>query len=625
VSIGAHGESGGAAPAVRSLSDIEALERIPLQERVGTASTVQALLERGASLAPAKPALRFLPGGDPEADEIVVAHAELMARVDRAAQLFRSLGVGRHDAVALMLPNLPQAYAALFGAMGCGIAMPINWMLRGAQLRSLLETGNPKVLVAMPQVLEEVRTLPQALLDRMTILRSDGEFEAACERQSAESLPDGPEEADIAACIHTGGATGQPKLAKVLHRAIAYKCWAYRELLAQRADHVALGVSPLFHVGGIVLRAIHPLACGMSIVIPGELGLRDPEVRRRYWDLVAGKRITDMSAVPTSLGALAGIDPGAADLSSLRPFAITGSSMLPVSVAKRLQDRTGVRLLCDYGLTEYTATVAVPPPAAEVPEGSCGLRLPYTQVRIARLDGGMCASNEIGEIQVQGPGLVDGYLDARANANLFTSDGWARTGDLGRMDAQGFLFITGRAKDIIVRGGHNIDPRVIEETLLAHPDVALAAAVGRLDAYAGELPVAYVQLKAGANADAGALQVFARERISERAAAPVAVHILDELPLTGAGKIDKPRLREMSACAAIGQLLQACNVTAVRVQAACDPLHGTVYRVVLAGDVEAAERAAQSLAALPCRCEITRERAKQTAAETPREGSLELR
>ena len=605
---------------LRSLGDIEALERVPLAQRL-VAATVPALIRQGAAADPAKAALRYLPQGRLDREPVLTTFGELAHGVRRAAKLFRSLGVGRGDAVALLLPNLPETYLALLGAMSAGVAMPVNWMLRAAQLESLLRAGRPKVLVVAADLAEAVQALPRELLQGMALLQAGGatvppgwrDFGAGCARSSDEALDD-PDPGDVAAYIHTGGATGQPKLARILHRAIAYKCWAYRELLGQRPDHVALGVSPLFHVGGIVLRAIHPLSCGMTIVVPGAQGLRDREVLARYWQIVEAQRITELSAVPTSLGVLAGIDPGAADLGSLRPFAVTGSSTLPASVARGFRERTGVRLLCDYGLTEYTATAALPPPDGVLPDGSCGLRLPYTRLRIVRADGSPAGPGEIGEIRLQGPGLCGGYLDAAAHAALFDADGWLCTGDLGRLDAQGFLFVTGRAKDLIIRGGHNIDPRVIEETLQAHPEVALAAAVGTPDPYAGELPVAYVQLKQGGQVRADQLREFARQQIPERAAAPVAIHLVDELPLTGAGKIDKPALRERSACAAIASMVRDAGVAgSCRVVAVADALHGTVYRVGLAADAPAVARVAALLAALPCRCEVAAASAPEVA------------
>jgi fatty-acyl-CoA synthase len=639
---------------VRSLADIEKLEQRPLQDRL-EARTVAGLIRSAAARDPAKVALRFLPSGRLDLGESVLSFGELVAQVDRAAQLFRALGVRRGDAVALLLPNLPQAYVALLGAMATGIAMPLNWMLRTAQLQSLLSARPPKVLVAADALCQVVEALPRGLLEGVALLRvgdaehgrapadadetrrceeSEGRapsrrrwtsFEAACTGSASGPLED-PEPEDVAAYIHTGGSTGQPKLAKIVHHAIAYKCWVYRELLGQRAEHVALGVSPLFHVGGIVLRAIHPLACGMTIVVPGAAGLREREVLQRYWQIVERMRITELSAVPTSLGVLAGIDPGKADLSSVRPFAITGSSTLPLVVAQRFEQRSGVRLLCDYGLTEYTATVALPPVDGETPPGSVGLRLPYTRVRIVDARGHETSCDAIGEIQVKGPGQTAGYLDGAADATLWTGDGWARTGDLGRMDSKGFLFITGRSKDLIIRSGHNIDPRVIEETLQAHEAVALAAAVGQPDAYAGELPVAYVQLQPDRIAESDELRAFALERVPERAAAPVAVHVLDRLPLTGSGKVDKPRLREMSACATIARLARAAGAPACSVIAVADARHGTVYRVVLTagakpgqGDDAAspspgsepslAARVDDALKALPCRCEVVAEAA----------------
>jgi fatty-acyl-CoA synthase len=202
-----------------------------------------------------------------------------------------------------------------------------------------------------------------------------------------------------------------------------------------------------------------------------------------------------------------------------------------------------------------------------------------------------CAADEIGHLVVKGPGVFPGYLDPAHDRGVFAGDGWLNTGDLARQDADGYFWIVGRAKDVIIRGGHNIDPAQIEEALQAHPAVRMAAAVGRPDPHAGELPVAYVVLAAGAKACAQELIAFAREHVGERAAAPVAVTIVDELPLTAVGKISKQPLRHDAARQAIEGLLRAIDppLPAFEVAVRADPRHGTLAQVHVAG-VPAARR-----------------------------------
>jgi fatty-acyl-CoA synthase len=208
----------------------------------------------------------------------------------------------------------------------------------------------------------------------------------------------------------------------------------------------------------------------------------------------------------------------------------------------------GVRMMASYGATEYTQNVAQPPRDGDPRYGSAGLRLPYTQIKIVDIDDAGRIVREhgvdqIGLVVVKGPSVTPGYVDAAANQGILLQDGWFNSGDLGRFDADGYLWITGRAKDIIIRGGHNIDPTVIEETLHKHPQVALAAAVSMPDSYAGELPIAYVELIPNATATADEVQAFALAHSPERAAAPKQIILIDKMPLTDVGKPAKVQLR----------------------------------------------------------------------------------
>jgi fatty-acyl-CoA synthase len=259
-----------------------------------------------------------------------------------------------------------------------------------------------------------------------------------------------------------------------------------------------------------------------------------------------------------------------------------------------------VRVLNSYGMTENTASIAVDPRDGIRKKGSSGIRVPYTQIRTVsvteRGDGiRLCNSQEIGMLQIKGPGLAPGYVNPKHDAGARTQDGWMITGDLGRVDEDGYVFVTGRAKDVIIRGGHNIDPALIEEPLLQLPDVLHAAAVGKPDSYAGEIPVAYVQLVPGARAIAADLIAALKGRIAERAAMPKEIFILDTLPLTDVGKPIKAALRRDAAERAFRSALSeatglGCENGQLEVAVRLDPTRGHVVAIAVSGVAVAEQR-----------------------------------
>ena len=257
--------------------------------------------------------------------------------------------------------------------------------------------------------------------------------------------------------------------------------------------------------------------------------------------------MTFIITVPTAISALMQrkVD---ADISSVK-VAFSGSSPLPVELFRRFESATGVTLVEGYGLTEATCLVSCNPVDGPKKIGSVGLPFMHTEVRILRgtAEGPVeCETDEVGEICVDNPGVFEGstYTERDKNNELFHHDVYLRTGDLGRVDADGYLWITGRAKDLIIRGGHNIDPAEIEEALAGHDAVAFVGAIGQPDAFAGELPCAYVELVDGARVTEDDLMTHARARIHERAAVPKYLEVLDELPKTAVGKVFKPDLRK---------------------------------------------------------------------------------
>ncbi len=596
------GPPSGFAP-IRDLHDIEALERVPLEQRIHSWD-VNDWIRRGCAIAPEKTALYSLEDADPDAEPARISYRDLQRRSNQVANLLASLGVGPRDAVAYLLPTVPQHYFVQFGALAAGIACCLNWMLKPAQLVELLRAAGAKVLFALAptpgfELWENVEAVREELPLSMKVIAVRGpggekvpecDFDELIAAQPQDRLEferrAAPEE--IAAYIHSGGTTGSPKLVKLTHRGFAYKCWANTVIMAHVPGDVMFADYPMFHVAGFFGRGILPVANGMSIMIPAPTGARDKRFIANYWKLVEKYRVTIFSGVPTTLSVLAKNPPRGEDTSSLRPHATTGSTGMPAEVAREIEAAIGVRTLLTFGATEFTQNVTQPPRDGEPRYGSTGIRIPYTQVKCVKLDARRnierdCAVGEIGEVVVKGPSVTPGYVEPKYNEGLFTADGWLISGDLGRLDAEGYLWITGREKDVIIRGGHNIDPSVIEEALRRHPAVLLAAAVPKPDAYAGELPVAYVQLARGAAVSAEELRDYVMEHIAERAAAPAEIFIVDDLPLTDIGKPAKLKLRYDAAKRVFSAALAPVvgPDVEIAVEVGPDETHGTLATILV--------------------------------------------
>jgi fatty-acyl-CoA synthase len=310
--------------------------------------------------------------------------------------------------------------------------------------------------------------------------------------------------------------------------------------------------------------------------------------------MVEHHRINFFSGVPTVYAALLQQPIAGRRLDSLE-YGLCGAAPLPLELMRSFQERTGLKIMEGYGLTEGTCVSTVNPPQGERRLASIGLRLPLQEMKAVLLDDegtylGDCAEGDVGVLLIRGPNVFVGYKGAQHNQGIWvTVDGgapWLNTGDLGRQDAQGYFYLTGRKKELIIRGGHNIDPAVIEQPLHQHPAVQLAAAIGRPDAHAGEVPVAYVQLKPGAEVLEAELLAFARDHIGERAAIPKAIRIVPALPLTSVGKIFKPELKLRETEDALLEALRNSGVTCTTAKARIDATRGTCVDITLAAGAD---------------------------------------
>jgi fatty-acyl-CoA synthase len=265
---------------------------------------------------------------------------------------------------------------------------------------------------------------------------------------------------------------------------------------------------------------------------------------------------------------------------------ITGASLLPPAVGQKFKGVTGCTLFEILGMTEASGLISIDPSRGQGTTGSVGWALPYTQVEVLKLTsqgrlGGACEIGEIGVIAIRGDHLSPGYSDATHNEGVF-SDGMLNSGDLGYKDAQGCLYVAGRSKDLIIRSGHNIDPTMIENAMSTHPAVALAAAVGMPDAYAGELPMCFVQVHQGVEVSVDDLMGHAQTTIDERPAWPKMLKVIDAIPLTSVGKIFKPSLRCDAAKLVVCRLLHdELNLPDANVEVVAGGPRGLCVNVVL--------------------------------------------
>ncbi|MCT4655668.1 MAG: acyl-CoA synthetase [Cohaesibacter sp.] len=571
-----------------------------------------------------RPAFSYQMFSGPNDPAETLTWSQFYGQALQAANLFRSLGVGEEDVVAYILPNCNETAVTLVGGMIAGIANPINPLLEAEQISAILRETNAKIVVTLrafpktdvaQKVAEAVKHAPNVrtvlevdLLRYLTglkklivpLIRPKNpqskhnyvdmlDFNAALQAQPADRLTFEDSKGDrVAAYFHTGGTTGMPKVAQHKYSGMVYNGWVGHTLLFTEQDNIMCPL-PLFHVFACHVIVMSMIASGAHGIFPTPAGYRGDGVFDNFWKLIERWKVSFIITVPTALSALMQ-RPVDADVSSVQT-AFSGSAPLPVELYRRFEDATGVEIIEGYGLTEATCLVSCNPLDGEKRIGSVGIPFPYTTVKILNHtpDGPVeCATDEVGEICIDNPGVFVGstYTESDKNHDLFHHDRYLRTGDLGRIDAEGYIWITGRAKDLIIRGGHNIDPAEIEEALAGHEAVAFVGAIGQPDKHSGELPCAYVELVAGASVDEEELRAYCKRHIHERAAIPKYVEILPELPKTAVGKVFKPDLRKLAITRIYNAELEESGQSARVSEVIEDKKRGLVAILDKSGDVD---------------------------------------
>jgi len=564
---------------VRSLDDVRRLESTPLEDSMNTKSTYEIFVHSAEAFGD-KTALRFLKTAEPGDESITWSYNELLKRIHKTANMLHGLGVGPQDAVSILLPGCLEYHLALWGGEAAGIVNPLNPLLSEDSLVELIEASNSRVLIAYGDnsdtgYWEKTLNLMAKVPSLKTILRvaphdekpensgalPEGvlDFNQVIESQADDHLVSGRqiEPDDIAAYFHTGGTTGSPKLAIHTHGNQVFTAWASVQLQGITQQDITINGYPLFHVAGVLPGSLASLSAGVEVIVPTINLMRNREIIRNYWKLVEYHGVTVISAVPTALGALAAVPLDGADISSVT-FCRTGAAPVPAELVERYQALYGLKVQESWGMTEMAGISSITPPGVASPVGCIGFPVPFSRYKIVALDAsGEPSERELpqgkaGLILAKSPNVFPGYVNQQATQAVFTADGWLNTGDLGFVDEYGRLNLSGRAKDVIIRSGHNIDPKMIEEVLAAHPDVELCAAVGAPDDYAGEVPVAFVTLSKQGKArqedlTEAELLAFAIEHVHESPAKPKSVTLLEVMPLTNVGKIYKPELRRLAA------------------------------------------------------------------------------
>ena len=558
-------------PPIKCMQDVRELESQPLQQALTVGSTYE-IFQNSAATFGEKTALTFLQSGNPDDEPIRWSFTKLLKGIHQTANALNAVGIKSTDAIGVLMPTCLPYHLALWGGEAAGIVQPLNQLLSIDKLASLLNATKAKVLIAWGKD-EEAQYWSKALQLRelvpslQTLLRvlPDGEiepqlpggcldFQSLLNNQADNKLLSERviRPTDIAAYFHTGGTTGAPKLAMHTHGAQVFTAWVSVMLQSAKPTDVIITGYPLFHVAGVLPGSLAALSAGVETVIPTYTLMRNKEVVANYWRLVEKYRSTVLSGVPTVLAALSNVPVNGADVSSIR-YCRTGAAALPAELSARFQTLFGLHVHESFGMTETSGIATITPPGVKGPAGCVGFRVPYSQLRIVKLDehgnssGIDVEPGKQGMVLFKSPNVFPGFLTSDDTAKALLGDGWLATGDLGWIDTEERLHLSGRSKDLIIRGGHNIDPKMIEDALGAHPAVQVCAAVGMPDAYAGELPVVFATLVPGMSATEAELLEFVERGVDEPPARPKFVKIIDTMPMTNVGKIYKPDLREIAA------------------------------------------------------------------------------
>ncbi len=500
---------------------------------MNSAQTVRALIARQAA---AQPQAVYAHATESGAQ---ITYGELAQGGAEVAALLRTQGVAPGDTVALVMPNGLATLRLLLGAMQSGRCVcPVNLLSQPAQMRYVLEHSDCKLVLAAPEWAERVRDLVAQLPRNVAVLEIDPDALPWPARQSEAATTDEPvpEPGDVALLMYTSGTTGQPKGVMLTQANLAANALAIAQEHALTAQDRVLGVLPLYHINAFAVTMLAPLASGGSVAMAARFSVA------RFWPHAVDTGCTWINLVPTIVSFLLEAPaPACEALAGIR-FCRSASAPLPPQHLLAFEQRFGIGVIETMGLTETVAPAFSNPLQAELRKlGSVG-RASGGQARVIDRELNPLPDGATGEVAIRGPHVMRGYYkNPQATTDAFTPDGWLRTGDLGHRDGDGFFFITGRIKELIIKGGENIAPREVDEALLMHPAVLDAAAVGIPDPHYGQEIMACIVLREGAAADEAAMRAFCEQHLG-RYKTPKVFRFVAELPRGPSGKVQRMKL-----------------------------------------------------------------------------------
>ena len=466
---------------------------------------------------------------------------QLFSRAERVAGGLRSLGIEAGDRVVVLMMNTPEVgitYNAIWRA-GC-VVTPVLFLISPDELRHIITDSEAKAVVVTPELLPLLQGATAGLDVTVLVVGDLPEGGAGlvsyASLEDSDPLPVTPrEDDDLAALLYTGGTTGRAKGVMLTHRGL----WSSGHGLHVNSKTMeatrAIAPLPLSHAYGLIL------------TISGLHG-EEPRftVLQRWFNAedwvaqVEEHRLESSAVVPSMLQMLLAMPLEQHDLSSLKYFGSGGAPLSP-ALRQEVADRLGVEIFEGYGCTESSAVISASTPGANR-HGAVGKPLPHAEVAILSDSGERLPAGEEGEICVRGAGVMKGYWKSPEQTAATVVDGWLHTGDIGKLDEDGFLYVVDRKKDLIIRGGFNVFPRDVEDVLLTHPDVTQAAVVGKPDERVGEEVVAVVAVRPGAQVTGEELVEFSKGHLSKYKY-PREVRIVDAVPLTSVGKTDRKAVR----------------------------------------------------------------------------------
>jgi long-chain acyl-CoA synthetase len=471
-------------------------------------------------------------------DDAALTYSVLDNSSARIAALLKARGLEPGDRVGLMLPNVPYFPAIYYGILRAGgVVVPMNVLLRGREVRFYLSDSGAKLLFAWHDF-GEAAEAGASEAGAEVILVQPGAFEQLVIEHQPDSEMADRSAGDTAVILYTSGTTGTPKGAELTHSNLRRNCTVTQTTLGEFSHQdVLLGALPLFHSFGQTCTMNSAVAIGACVTM---LPRFDPD---KALQIIERDRVTVFQGVPTMYNAMLHADAAdSVDASCLR-LCMSGGAAIPVELIRGFEDKFGCAILEGYGLSETSPVASFNHPDRVRKPGSIGTPIEGVEMQVWDDDGNEVPQGEVGEIVIRGHNVMKGYWERpEASEEAIDDDGWFRTGDMAKVDEDGYFFIVDRKKDLIIRGGYNVYPREVEEVLYEHPAIQEAAVVGVPDDSLGEEVGAAVVLKKGESLDADELKAYVKEQLAAYKY-PRKVWFEDELPKGPTGKILKREIQ----------------------------------------------------------------------------------